>query len=92
MTIYCLNLVQGGLAIFCQTMGAEATWKLLLVFEFGSFWQFFRIYSLSPLMTPHASFDGWWVPMLDKSIYNVLLQNLLFLTSKKIHNIWRLEE
>jgi hypothetical protein len=49
MTIYFLHLFQGGLAIFFRTMGAESTWnfkkKLLLVFEVGSFWQFFRIFS-----------------------------------------------
>jgi hypothetical protein len=37
-------------------MGAESTWnfkkKLLLVFDVGWFWQFFRIFALSPLMTP----------------------------------------
>jgi hypothetical protein len=55
MTIYFLHLFQGVLPIFFRTMGAESTWnfkkKLLLVFEVGSFWQFFRIFSLSPLMT-----------------------------------------
>jgi hypothetical protein len=63
-------------------MGAESTWnfkkKLLLVFEVGSFWQFLGIFSLSPLMqTPHVSFECWWVPILDKPIYNVLFHNLL---------------
>jgi hypothetical protein len=52
MTIYCLHLFQGVLAIFFGTMGAESTWnfkkKVLLVFEVGSFWQFFRIFSLFP--------------------------------------------
>jgi hypothetical protein len=91
MTIYCLHLFRGVLAIFFRTMGTESTWnfkkKLLFVFEVGSFWQFFRIFSLSPLMNPHVSFECWWVPILDKPIYNVLLQNLLFLPSNKIHNI-----
>jgi hypothetical protein len=77
-------------------MGAESTWnlkkKLLLVFEVGSFWQFFRIFSFSPLMTLHVSLEGWWVPILDKPIYNVLFQNLLFLPSKKIDNIWGLKD
>jgi hypothetical protein len=41
MTIYCLHLFQGVLAIFFRTMGAESTWNfkkklLLLVFEVGS--------------------------------------------------------
>jgi hypothetical protein len=47
---------------------------------------------LSLLMTPHVSFECWWVPISDKPIYNVLFQNLLFLPSKKIHNIWGLKE
>jgi hypothetical protein len=34
----------------------------------------------------------WWVPILDKPINNVLFQNLLFLHSKKIQNIWGLKE
>jgi hypothetical protein len=80
---------QGVPAIFFRTTGAESTCnfkkKLLLVFEVGSFWQFFRNFSSSPLMTPHVSFECWSV---DKPIYNVLFQNLLFLPSKKIHNIW----
>jgi hypothetical protein len=36
-------------------------------------------------MTLHVSLECWWVPILDKPIYNVLFQNLLFLLSKKIH-------
>jgi hypothetical protein len=37
-------------------------------------------------MTLHVSLDCWWVPILDKPIYNdVLFQNFLFLPSKKIH-------
>jgi hypothetical protein len=43
-------------------MGAESTWnfkkKLLLVFEVGSFWQFFGIFSFSPLMTPYVLSAG----------------------------------
>jgi hypothetical protein len=49
------------------------------------------MFSLSPLMTPHVSFECWCVPILDKPIYSVLFQNLLFLPSKKIHNIWGLK-
>jgi hypothetical protein len=61
-----------------------------MVFEVGSFWQFLRILSLSPLMTLHL--ECWWVPILDKPIYNFLFQNPLFLPSKKIHNIWGLKD
>jgi hypothetical protein len=52
----------------------------------------FRIFFLSPLMTLHVSLEWWWVPILDKPIYNVLFQNLLFLRSNKIHNIWGLKD
>jgi hypothetical protein len=89
-------LFQEVLAIFFRTIGAESTWnfkkKQLLVFEVGSFWQFFRIFLLVSADDPHASFECWWVPILDKPIYTVLFQNLLFLPSKKIHNIWGLKD
>jgi hypothetical protein len=84
-------LFQEVVAIFFGTMGAESTWnfkeKVLLVFEVGSFWQFLRIFSLSPLMTLQVSLECWWVPILDKPIYDVLFQNMA--SGKKWwDNVW----
>jgi hypothetical protein len=50
--------------------------------RFGNFLGFFLVSADDP----HVSFECWWVPILDKPTYNVL-----FLPSKKIHNIWGLK-
>jgi hypothetical protein len=98
MTIYCLHLFQGVIAIFFRTMDAESTWnfkkKLLLVFEVGSFWQFFRIFSFSAVMTLHVSFECWWVPILviNPSIMSCFRISFFSIPSKKLHNIWGLKD
>jgi hypothetical protein len=65
-------------------MGAESTWnfkKKLLLVSLRS-WLILAIsydfFLVSANMTLHVSFECWWVPILDKPIYDVLFQNLLF--------------